>query len=525
MAFIRRRVLGLDLGSHSVKAVALHQTLRGFEISQLQTMPTLDAGDPRDFGERLRSFAQTFDLPTEYVVTAIPGDRLTSRRMSFPFRDRRKLTQAVAFAIEDELPFDLGGMIFDWEFLSGSRAETEVVASIVPREEVARTVELLDAAAYTTRVLEAEGLCLGNLPAWFDLAGVRLLLDLGHRKTTLCLCVEGRPIAARTIPVGGRSLTDAVAKARGLTSEAAERLKCEQGILRGDLGSDLDEPARVLDRLAREIVRTLGTFEPLLAERRIERVDAIVMMGGTAKLPHLDSYLSERTGIQAVPLAVPQTPEGANFLAGGDPLVFGPAASLAVRGLASPHTRTNFRQDEFAVRFDMGQLGRDLAWTGGLAGLALILAATSAGTSIVLDSKRADAAEQEIARLYSDVVPGAAPSNVLAAMRNEVRSTHDRASFLGVYGGSFSALDLLTQISARVPKNIKVVFEELSIDGQLIRIRGHTDSFEAVDRLRAELAREPVFSLIKVSEIQSDERRNVKSFSLTISLAGGEESG
>ena len=82
--------------------------------------------------------------------------------------------------------------------------------------------------------------------------------------------------------------------------------------------------------------------------------------------------------------------------------------------------------------------------------------------------------------------------------------------------------DLLTEISARIPKDLQVTFEELAIDRQVIRIRGHSTSFEAVDRLRTELSAYAPFSQIKVSEITSGRGDKGKSFSVTISMAATE---
>lgn len=113
---------------------------------------------------------------------------------------------------------------------------------------------------------------------------------------------------------------------------------------------------------------------------------------------------------------------------------------------------------------------------------------------------------------------------MVAAFRNALRDAHERAAFLGVYGGNLSALDVLTEISARVPADLKVVVEELSIDGKVVRITGHTPSFEAVDRLRAELAGFPAFGEIRVSEIQRDARRGGNTFSITIALRDPEVS-
>ena len=67
------------------------------------------------------------------------------------------------------------------------------------------------------RIMEAEGLVLSNLSAVVDLPGTRLVADLGHRKTTFCLVSDGRGVAARTIPLAGAALTEAIAADRVLS--------------------------------------------------------------------------------------------------------------------------------------------------------------------------------------------------------------------------------------------------------------------------------------------------------------------
>lgn len=518
MAIIGRRTLGLDLGSHTVKAVELQAGLRGVDVGQLCQIPTEDPRDPRPLAERIRELLQSHKLAAEHVVCAVPSDRLTGRRLSFPFRDARRLSQAIPLAVSDELPFETHDVLMDWELVGGDRSQAEVLASVVPRGEVARLIDLLRAAGAEPRVVEAEGLVLGGLAGWLELGGAHVLADFGARKTTLCLCYEGQPIATRSIPLGGQRLTEALAGDLALPLERAEAAKLEQGV-RGR-----ESAMRCLDRLTREIVRSLGAFEPALAARGAGRIDGLVLLGGGAHLRDLDRYLGERLGL---PVSRPAPPgeAGVAFVAAGDPAQFGPAAALALRGSLKARTRTNFRQDEFAVRFDLGQLVRELAWTGVLAGIALILLGVLAGTSIVLESRHAEAVEQEVSRLYASAFPGRPPpANVMGSMRNAVRSAHERADFLGVYRGNLSALDLLAEISALVPPDLEVVFEELSIDRQVVRIRGHSRSFEAVDRLRAELARYEPFSQIKVSEIQRDARLGANSFNLTISLAAPEAS-
>ena len=95
----------------------------------------------------------------------------------------------------------------------------------------------------------------------------------------------------------------------------------------------------------------------------------------------------------------------------------------------------------------------------------------------------------------------------------------DRAEFLGVYAGNLSALDVLTEISKRVPADLDVVFEELAIDKQMIRMRVQAKSFEAADRLGQELAKFPPFAQARIGAIETDNKTGAKRFDVTISLA------
>jgi general secretion pathway protein L len=218
-------------------------------------------------------------------------------------------------------------------------------------------------------------------------------------------------------------------------------------------------------------------------------------------------------------MTFPRGEIGSALVAGGDPLLFSNALALALRGTLRASTRMNLRRDEFAYRIDLRQIGRELTWTARLAGVALGLAVLLLGTSIALQSRRADALERQLRALYTQTFPGQSPpANVGTAMREAVRSAHERADALGVYRGNLSALDLLAEISARVPQDLDVVFEEVDIDRQVVHIRGYSKSFEGVDRLRGELSKFEPFSQIQVSEIQSDEKHGGKSFSVTISM-------
>jgi general secretion pathway protein L len=517
-----RRILGLDLGSHAIKAVELRQTLRGVEVGQLRSVTVHEAAaddaESPSLPQQLQRFAALYRLPAEYVVAALPGDRVTTRRLALPFRERRRLAQAVPFELEGQMPFALEDVMVDWDVVRDEGSRAEVIALAAPRAEVGRQLETLREAGLEPRTLEAEGLALANLAALFPQPGTKLYVDMGHRKTTLTLCAGGKALAMRTIPIAGRALTQAVAQERRLVWNEAEGVKCDEGI------QSCAAAHFVMDRLGREIMRTLGGFESALAGQA--PLEELTLLGGSARLHGMDELLAERVGLPVVRMTFPRGEAGSALVAGGDPLLFSNALALALRGTLRATTRMNLRREEFAYRVDLRQIGRELTLTSRLAGLALLLGAVVLATSIAVQSRKADALERELRTLYAQAFPGQSPpANVGVAMREAVRSAHERADALGVYRGNLSALDLLSEISARVPQDLEVVFEELSIDRQMVRIRGYSKSFEGVDRLRTELSKFEPFSQIQVSEIQSDEKHGGKSFSVTISMGQKGEGG
>jgi general secretion pathway protein L len=512
-----RRVLGLDIGSHSVKAVELRQALgREVEVGQLRSFAVDDPAPA--LATELRHLFAAHDLPTQHVIVSIPGDHLSTRRLHFPFKDRRRLAAAVPFEVEQQVPFDLAEFIVDWDVAGESAGGADVTACLVQRAEATLLVETLAEAGLSPRAIEAEGLVLSNLAALLELPGLRVLADLGHRKSSFSLCRDGRVIATRTVPIAGRALTQAIAQERGLGELEAERAKVEEGVIGNRAAA---QAVAVLDRLARELARTLGSFEPLIAGG--ERVERVHLLGGSAHLAGLDGYLAERTGLAVERLPLPRGAVGTGFVAAGDTLLFAPAMALALRGTSKATTRINLRQGNLAERIDLRGIARDLRPSALYAGGFLAAAGIACAVEIWTHSRSASALEGASRALVAEATGGRDPGDdPLEAMQAALRSVQRRADTLGVYQGNLSALDLLTEISAHVPKDLDVVFEEVTIERGSVLIKGHSPSFGSVDRLRDELARHPTFTEISVGDITTDARRSGQTFSVRIRVSAEE---
>jgi general secretion pathway protein L len=522
MVMFERSVLGLDVGSQSLKAVELRVSPRSLAPGQFRLHPRLDAASP--VAEHIQRFIGVHNLPTNQVACALPASKLSTRRLEFPFSDARRLSQAIPFEIEAETPFERDDIVVDWNLLSGDRSHGSVAAALTKRAHVAEILETLQSGGCDPRVLEAEGLVLANLAPVFGLAGPHLIVDIGHQKTTFCALQDGHPVLARSIAVGGRAMTESIATETGLTTEDAEQRKCEGGALGRGAGGASPGVVSIIDRIAREAVRTLEAAESKSVDGPMAREAVITLIGGGSCLERIDEFLTKRTGLTTQRLRMPADSNHADLVEGIDPVVFGPALALALRLSGESVTRMNFRQGAYAFRQDFSELfNREFRPTGALAAVFVLLLIVSTSMTITLQHRRAGRHHDAAVQLYSEAFPDRSPkpANPVSALGSELRAAQDRANFLGLYSGNRSALELLAELSRAIPSDLAVRITEINIDRNLIRLDVDAEGFEAADRLTSVLSQTHPFEGAKVAgSVKTDRKTGGVSFNVSIPLAG-----
>ncbi len=525
-ALFERSVLGLDVGSHGLKAVELKVSPRSLAPGQFRIHPRVDATSP--ISEHLQRFVSMHKLPTDQIACALPASQLSTRRLEFPFSDARRLAQAIPFEIEAETPFDLDDIFVDWNILVADRTRGVVAATLAKKVHVASTLEALEQSGCEPQVLEAEGLVLANLAPVFGLDGTHLIVDIGHEKTTFCALMGGRPALSRSIPVAGRAMTEALMSELGLSFEEAEQRKCEGGALGRPGGGASPGVLAIVDRIAREAIRTLEAAEARQGEGPVAREAKVTLVGGSARLDRIDDVLSRRTGLDTQRLRMPADSNHANLVEGVDTVLFGPALALALRLSGESLTRMNFRQGALAYRQDILEFfTRELRPTAALAAVLVLFLLASTTSTVFLQHRRADRYEEAAVELYHKAFPDrdVSPASPASALTRELEAAQDRADFLGLYNGNRSALALLAELSNAIPVDLEVRITEVNIDRNLIRLDVDAQGYEAADRLTSVLSETDPFQGAEVAgSIKTDRKTGGVSFNVNIPLAppGGE---
>src|SRR5690242_12378798 len=119
-----QRILGLDVGERTVKAVLATSAYRGYTVlaTARAPVPPPSGGEaPAPLRERqaeaVRALLADAHLAFESAIVALPGPSV-SHVLSLPFSDPRRIEQTVGFEVESQIPFDLADVVWDWQPLA-----------------------------------------------------------------------------------------------------------------------------------------------------------------------------------------------------------------------------------------------------------------------------------------------------------------------------------------------------------------------------------------------------------------------
>ena len=518
-----RTVLGLDIGSYSIKAAELEAGVRSAEFVRFE-----EARIPLDatLAEReatVQLFLDQHDLSRELVICAVPTTRLTQRHLRFPFSGGKKVAQAIPFELEEEIPFPLEEVILTHELTLARPGQTDVLVVISRREVIEQYIDSYHRMELEPHILEVEGAVLGNTCSYLKLTDApRLVVDVGHTKTNLCLLVDGKPVVLRSIGIAGHHLTEAIAKDLSLSYEAAEERKHALGVFEaGTTKPVCPAIAAQLGNLARECMRSVQAVvgDPMDA---IAPSD-IVLVGGSARLEGLPMYLEEECGLPCARLGVSIAEPGAQRLDEAGASTFAQAAALALRGApATRATQLNLRQGEFAYAPDLGGLSLQLRVAVALFAVCLVLWPLSLYSRMAARNTHAETLRAELLKVCNETFPGADcgedPWAVMEAQRLETREVADH---LGVTGLGLSALEVMRELSERIPASLEISLSELKIESRSLLARGHAKDLESVGRMKKLLSEFEWFEKIPDPSTERDARRGGQTFSLTIKFKDG----
>jgi len=309
-------IIGLDIGSHSIKLVGLTMTSKGPFLTCLgmKEIPYgVDKEDIHTLSEILKGLLKKIGLKTKKVNLTISGSGVHIKRISIPSLPKGELKEAVRWEIKNSLPYPVETAQIDFhvlnEYVEDNIKKLDLITVACPKQLIDRTLSIAEGAGLQPTHLEVGPFALWNtLLTWGQIRKEETvaLIDLGSEKTGIYLFKDRILQFSREVTPTGVDMTRAIAE--GISSgeepdllyERAEIIKREMGVPSEPHHEGISDKSvslsklsflvrPVLEKLAAEIGRSLEYYRNLF---NVEQIDRVLLTGGGANLKNIASYLA-----------------------------------------------------------------------------------------------------------------------------------------------------------------------------------------------------------------------------------------
>lgn len=307
-----RNLVGVDIGSSSIKVCQLKETRRGYGLVKLAYAPltpqTIVDGQVMDSGAVIEALSRVFRdarIRQREVAVSVSGQSVIIRKITVPIMTPAELDEQIHWEAEQHIPFDIKDVQVDYQVLRRrpEAGQMDLLLVAAKRDQINDYAQLARDAKLKPVVCDIDAFTVQNLFEFtrgLPPTSTVALLNVGATLSSLNIIANGVSAFTREIANGGNVITEEIQKQLNIPFEQAEAYKCG--------GSDSDDPTRpgmvpqqvvsivdaVTDAIAAEIQRSLDFFMATSGEAEITN---IYVTGGTANLAALAQAIERRARV------------------------------------------------------------------------------------------------------------------------------------------------------------------------------------------------------------------------------------
>ncbi len=299
---------GLDIGTNSVRAVQLARSGSGWNLTHYGYAP-VDSGisesdspeAKRRLGEAIVATIGQSGIKTQNVAVGLPSSKTFTAIVDIPKVSEQELKASMKYQVDQYIPMSIEEAKVDWALLGDSLHATgqqEVLLTSVAKTYAEERLEFIESLGFNVIAEEPDPIAIvRSLAVPGDNQGAQMLIDIGEDSTDLAIVYGGLPRLVRTVPTGLRAMVRAAVQNLSVQDSQARQFILKFGLAADRLdGQVLRAIDGVLDGFTAELVKSIKFFQTRYPNLP---VSGTLLTGFGASIPHMDSYISSKTSIQA----------------------------------------------------------------------------------------------------------------------------------------------------------------------------------------------------------------------------------
>ncbi len=303
------RIFSLNVGSQTVALAEFRAqaqgglVLAGYRMRELVGEAGNEAARNLQIAAALREMMAELGIKQGAVNYAVAAQSVFARFVKLPSVEEEKIERIIAFEAQQNVPFPIEEVVWDYQLVGADSDEQLQVVLVAIKSDLLEGMNgAVEETGLQTAVVDVATMALYNAFRYnySDLSDCSLLVDLGARTTNL-LFVEPGKIFSRSLPIGGSTISAAIAKEFSEPAAAAEFRKRRDGFV--SLGGAYAEPsdpdvARVskivrgtMTRLHAELVRSITHYR---SQQQGAAPARVFLCGGGASMPYMREFFHEK---------------------------------------------------------------------------------------------------------------------------------------------------------------------------------------------------------------------------------------
>jgi len=356
---------GIDIGKCGLKALRCQVSptdprklvADAFEYIEYPMMLSQSDADPVELVRAaIEEFLSRHSLEGDRVAVAAPGQSGLAKFIKLPPIEAKKIPDIVKYEANQQIPFPLDQVRWDWQRLAGGIEESgfvmdaEVALFAMKREQVNKALAPFVNAGIEVDVLQLQPIALVNM-AMFDLLPPADTIDPDNPPASIVLVsigvdstdvvvTNGLRIWQRSMPIGGSSFTKGLVKEMKYTFQKAEQEK-RNAVRAADPRAVFKAMRPVFTEFASELQRSLNYFT---GTDKTATIGKVFLLGNAAKLRGLSDFVAKQLQLDVQRIEKYNALEGSAVASNAfreNRFAFGTAYGLALQAAGGSSLRTN----------------------------------------------------------------------------------------------------------------------------------------------------------------------------------------
>ncbi len=302
----KKQVVGCDIGSSTIKIVELKPLKNGeFQLlhaamAELSPEAIVDGAimDSSLVVEALSRLVSENGIKNPNFGGSLSGHSVIIKKIQLPSMTESELAESIQWEAEQYIPFDINDVNLDYVVLDSSAGDTmDVLLVAVKKDRIADYTSVIVQAGREPVLVDVDVFSLQNAyEANYPLEGATVaLVNIGASVMNINVLHNGNSIFWRDVAFGGNQFTEAIQRELNLPREEAERLKLGERVGEHSLQQVMGVLNSVSEDLAAELQKTIDFF---VATSSVDRLDRVVLSGGSASIVNLADVLKERFQVE-----------------------------------------------------------------------------------------------------------------------------------------------------------------------------------------------------------------------------------